>query len=120
MTPFPATPRDVAALTLQEFTFRLDLDHSPSLPDVCDRFGEDTNRAVVWLVRFRALQKLKAEGRMDRWIRNRSETDRQSLCGDLFEIAATQPLNERWEFDAFSFLQAVEALAHAARGSRAS
>ncbi len=69
MTPFPATPRDVAALTLQEFTFRLDLDHSPSLPDVCDRFGEDTNRAVVWLVRFRALQKLKAEGRMDRWIR---------------------------------------------------
>ena len=58
MTPFPATPRDVAALTLQEFTFRLDLDHSPSLPDVCDRFGEDTNRAVVWLVRFRALQKI--------------------------------------------------------------
>jgi len=51
---------------------------------------------------------------------DRSETDRQSLCGDLFEIAATQPLNERWEFDAFSFLQAVEALAHAARGSRAS
>ena len=119
MTPFPATPRDVAALTLQEFTFRLDLDHSPSLPDVCDRFGEDTNRAVVWLVRFRALQALKAEGRMDRWIRNRSETDRQSLCGGMFAVAATQPLNERWEFDSFAFFDAVEALNRAAHGRRA-
>ena len=120
MTAFPATPHDVATLTLQEFTFRLDLEHSPSLPDVCDRFGDDTNRAVVWLVRFRALQKIRADSRMDRWIRNRIETDRQALCGDLFEIAATQPLNERWEFDSFSFLQAVEALTHATRGSRAS
>jgi hypothetical protein len=120
VTAFPATPRDVATLTLQEFTFRLDLEHSPSLPDVCNRFGDDTNRAVVWLVRFRALQKMKADGRMDRWVRTRSEADRQSLCGDIFEIAATQPLNERWEFDASTFFQAVEALTRAARGSRAS
>jgi hypothetical protein len=119
VTPFPATPRDVAALTLQEFTFRLDLEHAPSLPDVCDRFGEDTNRAVVWLVRFRALQKLKAEGRMDRWIRNRSETDRQLLCGGMFAVAATQPLNERWEFDSFAFFDAVEALNRVAHGRRA-
>jgi hypothetical protein len=120
VTAFPATPRDVATLTVQEFTFRLDLEHSPSLPDVCDRFGDDTNRAIVWMLRFRALQKVKADGRMERWIRNRLEADRQSLCGEIFEIAATQPLNERWEFDSFSFYQAVEALTRAARGNRAS
>jgi hypothetical protein len=56
---------------------------------------------------------------MDRWIRNRSETDRQSLCGGMFAIAATQALNERWEFDSFAFFDAVEALHRAAHGRRA-
>ncbi len=37
-TPFPATPGDVAALTIEEFAVELDVNNAPSLDDVCRRF----------------------------------------------------------------------------------
>lgn len=55
-TPFPETPRDVVALTIEEFAFALDVRNAPSLDEVCNRFLNDTNRALVWVIRFRALQ----------------------------------------------------------------
>jgi hypothetical protein len=48
-TAFPATPGDVAALTVQEFTLELDeLDghRAASLERVCRTFMDDANRAL--------------------------------------------------------------------------
>jgi hypothetical protein len=111
MTPFPATPRDVVPLTVQEFTFRLDLDHSPSFDEVCQRFGEDSNRAVVWLLRFRALHRLKNDDRMLACVGDALDSGDRSLFNAVFEIAATQALNSRWEFDPHVFFTAVSTLA---------
>src|SRR5690349_18160353 len=52
-TPFPASPCDVVTLSVPEFTCELDLNGSGSLDVVCRRFLDDTNRAVVWFIRFR-------------------------------------------------------------------
>ena len=54
-TPFPTTPSDVAALSVPEFTCELDLHGSASLDVVCHRFLDDTNPALVWFIRYRAL-----------------------------------------------------------------
>jgi hypothetical protein len=111
MTPFPATPRDVVPLTVQEFTFRLDLDHSPSFEEVCQRFSEDSNRAVVWLLRFRALQRLRNDNRMIVYVEKPVDSGEDLLFSSVFEIAATQALNSRWEFDSHTFFTAVATLA---------
>jgi hypothetical protein len=76
---------------------------------VCDHFGDDANRAAVWLLRFWALQALKADPRMVRWVRAASVNWNEVYEG-VFEAAATQPLNERWEFNAEDFFSTVEAL----------
>ena len=111
MTPFPLKPSDVPALSVQEFTFGCDFDYSPPFADICSRFATDANRAVVWLVRFRALQALKRDGRMLSWIRSQPERRQGTLVDGVFEAAATQPLNESWEFDTYEFCTAVETLA---------
>ena len=96
--------------------FTPDMDRSPPLAEVCARFGDDANRAVVWLMRFRALQLLGRDART----RAPQDVQASSLepvptSGDVFAIAASHPLNERWEFDPHVFFAAVEALT--ARGS---
>ena len=45
-TPFPIIPRDVVALSIQEFTLHPDMSHAPSLDVVCRKFADDTNRAL--------------------------------------------------------------------------
>jgi hypothetical protein len=62
-TPFPTNPSDVVALTVPEFTCELDLDGAASLDEVCRRFVDDTNRALVWFIRFRALTALRTPRR---------------------------------------------------------
>ena len=105
-TAFPATPGDVATLTVQEFTFDLDeLDGNrvPSMERVCRTFMDDANRAVVWWIRFGALKNwcartdVIARSTFDSW------TSR-----DACEVAASFPLNHLWEFDSEGFGFAVE------------
>src|SRR5688572_20052848 len=55
-TAFPTKPIDVVALTTVEFSFDVDGNDGPSLAVVCARFVDDANRALVWLIRFRALR----------------------------------------------------------------
>lgn len=107
-TPFPATPADVAALTVQEFTFDLDeFDGSriPSMERICRTFIDDANRALVWWIRFGALKA---------WCDNpdvaRSTPD-SGILRDACEVAASFPLNPRWEFDAMDFGRALEGMA---------
>ncbi len=102
-TPFPASPSDVAALTVPEFTHELDLGASASLDVVCRRFVEDSNRAVVWFIRFRALTAWCERQDVALWLRSEpSHTHRAR------ELAASFDLNEVWEFDAERFRSAIE------------
>jgi hypothetical protein len=105
-TPFPALPVQVAALTVQEFTAALDLTEAPTLDDVCARFADDANRALVWLVRYRALTTFRENAKVGVWL-----TSRACPTRDLYEIAASLALNERWEFDPVAFCAAVDRLA---------
>jgi hypothetical protein len=105
-TPFPATPCDVVTLSVPEFTRDLELYGSVSLDAVCRRFLEDTNRAVVWFIRFRALQTWCDRMDVAHWLRSQpSHADR--AC----ELAASFDLNDAWEFDADRFRSAVESVA---------
>jgi hypothetical protein len=104
-TSFPVTPSEVAPLTVHEFTSDLDLSRSPSLDDACQRFLNDANRALVWLIRVQALRTWCTRPDMKLWLHN-AETNRQSAC----EAAASFTLNEEWEFDAADFRAAVESL----------
>ena len=104
-TPFPATPGDVAALTIEEFAVELDVNNAPSLDDVCRRFVDDTNRALVWLIRFRALQVWCARAEIDEWLRRGSG---QWL--DACKAAASFRLNADWEFDAGALRSEVESV----------
>jgi len=105
-TPFPASPCDVATLSVPEFTCDLELNGSVSLDAVCRRFLEDTNRAVVWFIRFRALQTWCDRMDVAQWLRAEpSHADR--AC----ELAASFDLNDAWEFDAVQFRSAVESVA---------
>jgi hypothetical protein len=101
-TPFPATPKDVVALSVQEFRFGLDLHDAPSLDVICARFVNDTNRAVVWWIRFRALKALCARAEIVEWLNAGSGSS-----SDVCEVAATCELNDDWEFDAGDFCSAV-------------
>ena len=101
-TPFPMRPIDVGALTPGEFTYDLDMNHVPSLDVVCRRFVDDANRALVWLIRFRALRSWCARAEMAEWLNAASGTPR-----DVCEVAASFELNDRWEFDTERFCSAV-------------
>jgi hypothetical protein len=108
-TAFPTTHEDVAALTVQEFTFDLDqLDGNrvPSLERVCRIFIDDANRALVWWIRFEAVRNWCA--RTDVMTRSTSDA---SIVRDACEAAASFPLNHLWEFDPTDFARAVEGLA---------
>ena len=100
-TPFPARPRDVASLTVQEFTCGLDLNAEPSIDRVCERFLDDANRALVWLIRFRALKAWYTRADTNAWPTSRAHSQR--AC----EVAASFALNREWEFDAQDFCSAV-------------
>ena len=102
-TPFPTRPAEVAPLTVQEFTFDFDAPEGCSLDAICARFVDDANRALVWLVRFRALKALIDQPGMAAWIGGGARTQR-----DACEVAAGFALNERWEFDAEPFCCAVD------------
>lgn len=98
MTLFPATPADVARLTVDEFVCGLEVSSAP-LDAICRRFGDDTNRALVWVMRQRALQTFMAHlepGCLD----ETRETAQQ--------LAAVFTLNDDWEFDRAPFLAAIE------------
>lgn len=102
-TPFPAKPCDVVALTVAEFTRDLDLNAMVSLDDICRRFIDDTNKALVWVIRFRALAAWRVRADVASWLRSRP-SHAQNAC----EVAATFALNGEWEFDADAFRLAVE------------
>ena len=102
-TPFPARPNDVAALTVQEFMCGLDLEAEPSIGLVCGRFHDDANRAVVWMIRFRALRAWYARPETNGWLRSGSRRS-QRAC----EVAASFALNGDWEFDAEDFRSAIQ------------
>jgi hypothetical protein len=104
-TPFPASPCDVATLSVSEFTCELELNGSGSLDAVCRRFLEDTNRAVIWFIRFRALQNWCERADVAPWLQSEP-----SHAGHACELAASFDLNEAWEFDAERFRAAVESI----------
>jgi len=108
-TPFPATPADVAALTVQEFTFDLDEFERhgiPSMERICRTLMDDANRALVWWIRFGALKA---------WHTNhdviaRSMSD-SAILRDACEVAAGFPLNPQWEFDTTDFGRTLDGMA---------
>jgi hypothetical protein len=105
MTPFPARPCDVVALTVPEFTRDLDLNAAVSIDAVCRRFIDDTNKAVVWVIRFRALAAWCVRTDVAAWLGSRP-FHAQHAC----EVAAAFELNADWGFDADSFRSAVESV----------
>lgn len=108
-TPFPATPADVAVLTVQEFTFDIDAFEDPSLPSmerICRTFMDDANRALAWWIRFGALRAWRATAD----VTTRSMPDTATLR-DAREVAASFPLNPAWEFDRADFGRAVDRMA---------
>jgi hypothetical protein len=100
-TPFPSRPMDVVPLTPEEFA--CDFEPDPSLDAICLRFAEDTNRALVWLIRFKALRAWCAREDMPAWMREGSRTPR-----DVCEVAAAFELNDHWEFEPEPFRFAVD------------
>jgi hypothetical protein len=102
-TPFPTTPSDVAALTVPEFTCELDLSGPVSLDSACQRFVDDTNRALVWFIRFHALTAWCERTDMCSWLQSEPSHTRHA-----HQLAASFTLNDRWEFDAEPFRSAVE------------
>ena len=104
---FPATPDDVAILTIQEFTFDLDDfdgNRVPSMERVCRTFLDDSNRAVVWWIRFTALKT---------WC-SRTDVLARLTSGawtlrDACEVAASCPLSADWQFDRADFDSALDA-----------
>jgi hypothetical protein len=107
-TVFPATPGDVAALTVQEFTVDLDeLDgnRAPSIDRVCRSFTDDANRALVWWIRFEALKAWCDRTDVIARLNSGSVTLR-----DACDVAASFPLNHHWEFEPDDFCSATEAV----------
>ncbi len=105
-TPFPASPCDVVVLSVVEFTCELDLKGSASLDAVCRRFLEDSNRAVVWFIRFHALTAWCERTEVAQWLRLEP-----SHAHHARELAASFDLNDAWGFDADRFRSAVESIA---------
>jgi hypothetical protein len=105
MTPFPATPSDVVPLTVPEFTTDLDLCASVSIDAICRRFVDDANRALVWIIRFRALTSWCGRADMSVWLTT-GGLHEQHAC----EMAASFDLNSEWEFEAEPFRSAVASM----------
>ena len=105
-TPFPTNPSDVVALTVPEFTCELDLRGSVSLDAVCRRFVDDSNRALVWLIRFRALTAWCERTDVGVWLQSEP-----SHADHACQLAASFELNDDWEFDADRFRSAVDSVA---------
>jgi hypothetical protein len=104
-TIFPVLPSDVAALPVHEFTVDLETDQIASIDAICKAFTGDANRALVWLIRFRALNTLCARADVAAWRREGLHTSR-----DICEVAARFGLNDQWEFDSVQFCAAVDRL----------
>jgi len=107
ITEFPARPSDVVALSVEEFVCDLEMTHSPSIESACRAFANDANRALVWLIRWRALHALCARSEVAEWRRAGARTSR-----DMCEVAAAFDLNDGWEFDHERFCEAVDGLIH--------
>lgn len=105
-TPFPANPSDVVALAVSEFACGLDLSQSVSIDAVCQLFLEDTNRALVWFIRFRALTAWRERRDMAAWLHAEPAHARHACA-----VAASFELNDDWEFEAEPFRSAVESVA---------
>jgi hypothetical protein len=104
-TRFPTVPGEVAVLTTGEFVFDLEGNNAPSLDEVCRRFANDANRALVWLIRYRALKAWCARDDISRWL---SAARMPHVC----EVAASFELNDQWEFDADAFCGAIDRIAN--------
>ena len=104
-TDFPSQPRQVAPLAPDEFRFDTATIAAPCLDEVCGRFPDDPNRALVWLIRLGALKTLRERTDMADWFGDAAHTSR-----DICEIAAKLELNDRWEFEAERFCSAVDAM----------
>jgi hypothetical protein len=107
ITEFPARPCDVIALSVDEFLVDLEMTHAPTIESVCRAFANDTNRALVWCIRWRALNTLCARSDVAEWRRAGARTSR-----DICEVAAAFDLNDGWEFDHDRFCEAVDRLVH--------
>lgn len=105
-TPFPAHPSDVVALTVPEFTCELDLSGCVSLDAACRRFVDDTDRALVWLIRFHALTAWCERTDVGLWLQS-EPSHAQHAC----QLAASFELNDDWGFDADAFRSAVASVA---------
>ena len=106
-TPFPTSPSRVVALKVSEFACGLALNPSASIDAVCQLFLDDTNRALVWFIRFRALTAWRERPDVAAWLQA-DPTHARHVC----EVAASFGLNDDWEFDVQSFRSAVESIAH--------
>jgi hypothetical protein len=105
-TPFPTNPSDVVALTVPEFACALDLSGLVSLDCICQRFVGDTNRALVWFIRFQALTAWCERRDVGVWLQT-EPSHAQRAC----ELAASFDLNDDWGFDAERFRSAVDSVA---------
>lgn len=102
-TPFPTSPSTVAALTVFERASVTELTQTLSLDAVCERFIGDANRALVWLIRFRALTAWCERTDIADWLHAEPGYARHACA-----VAARFELNDQWEFDAERFRLAVE------------
>lgn len=107
LTEFPTRPCDVVALSVDEFLYDLETIHAPTIESACRAFANDTNRALVWCIRWRALNTLCARSDVAEWRRAGARTSR-----DMCEVAAAFDLNDGWEFDQVRFCEAVDWLVH--------
>jgi hypothetical protein len=99
MTSFPRSPADVATLTVAEFLGNLDLASPVPLDVVCDRFAGDANRAIVWAVRYTAL---------DHFLRGLDDATAAEVRTIAEPLAARFGLNEEWQFDRALLCAAIE------------
>jgi len=112
-TPFPGSPAQVAPLSSYEFESDSWMGDAPSIDVVCSRFTDDLNRALVWILRYRALTALVGRAEIAAWFDRGARSWR-----DMFEVAAEFPLNSDWGFDDEMFCAAVDATASRRSGSR--
>src|SRR5205085_7812152 len=82
-TPFPTRPGDVVALSVHEFTSGIDRQAEPPIARVCEWYLDDANRALVWLIRFRALTAWCTGAETRAWLAS-GETRYRRAC----EVAA--------------------------------
>jgi hypothetical protein len=84
----------------------LELNGPASLDAVCRRFADDTNRALVWFIRFRALTAWCERIDVGGWLQAEP-----SHAHNACQLAASFELNDDWEFDAERFRSAIDSVA---------